>query len=135
MQTIASRDVEQITEIVTRDPEIRLAIVFGSAARQSQRSESDVDVAILSRETMDVESRMELIAAIAGATGRSVDLVDLHEVGEPLLGEILTRGVRILVRDELAYADLIRRHLLDAADFRPLRDRILEERRTRWTDE
>lgn len=64
-----------------------------------------------------------------GAAGRS------PAGREPLLGEIPTHGVRILVRGGLAYAGLIRRHLLDAAGFRRLRNRILENRRTRWTNE
>jgi uncharacterized membrane protein len=48
------------------------------------------------------------------------------------LGEILRHGVRI-VGSKSKYADLIRKHLFDNADFMPYRSRILLERRRAWT--
>ena len=50
-----------------------------------------------------------------------------RQAGEPLLGEVL-KGRRLLGSDT-SYARLITRHLLDAADFLPYRERILSERR------
>jgi hypothetical protein len=47
------------------------------------------------------------------------------------LGQILRHGTRLL-GSETAYADLIRRHLFDQADFLPYRRRILAERRRGW---
>jgi hypothetical protein len=74
---------------------------------------------------------MALISELARRTGRPVDLVDLHAVGEPLLGQILRHGKRILGGDT-HYANLIRRHLFDQADYLPYRNRILAERRRAW---
>jgi hypothetical protein len=67
----------------------------------------------------------------AGRAGRPIDLVDIHAIGEPLLGQILKHGKRILGSDT-HYANLIRRHLFDVADFLPYRNRILAERRQAW---
>jgi hypothetical protein len=47
------------------------------------------------------------------------------------LGQILRGGRRILGSDS-DYAALIRRHVLDQADFAPYRARILAERRDAW---
>jgi hypothetical protein len=58
-------------------------------------------------------------------------LVDLFTVGEPLLGQIIAGGRRILGDDE-RYALLLSRHLFDQADFMPYRKRILQERRQAW---
>jgi hypothetical protein len=68
---------------------------------------------------------------MAEQLGRPIDLVDLHTAGEPLLGEVL-KGRRLLGSDT-SYARLITRHLLDAADFLPYRERILSERGKQWT--
>ena len=73
-----------------------------------------------------------MIEALARETGRPIDLIDLAIAGEPLLGEVLSKGVRVLSRDDSAYAELLRKHLFDATDFLPYRNRILEERRSRW---
>ena len=68
---------------------------------------------------------------LAERTGRSVDLVDLHTVGEPLLGQILRHGKRLL-GGGTCYATLIRRNLFDQADYLPYRSRNLAERRRAW---
>ena len=111
--------------------ELTLAILFGSAAEGRQRPDSDVDLAVQGAAALDVDARMRLIAELATATGRAIDLVDLHTVGAPLLAQILRHGKRLLGSDE-AYARLVSRHLVDEADFLPLHRRILAERRRSW---
>jgi predicted nucleotidyltransferase len=110
---------------------ICLAIVFGSAASGRLRRDSDLDIAVEADATLTATERMDLISRIAAKSGRPVDLVDLRTVGEPLLGQILKGGVRIL-GDNTRYAALIRKHLFDEADFMPYRRRILRERRRAW---
>jgi hypothetical protein len=75
--------------------------------------------------------KIALIENLAQATGLPIDLIDLKLAGEPLLGQILKHGVRLLGSDE-DYAALLTRHLFDAADFLPYRRRILAERRQAW---
>jgi uncharacterized protein len=96
-----------------------------------EHAHSDLDVAVSADQPLTVERKMDLIAGLAGITGRSVDLVDLRTVGEPLLGQILAGGRRILGSDQ-SYARLVTRHLFDQADFLPYRDRMLAERRGKW---
>lgn len=110
---------------------IELAIVFGSYATGREQAESDVDIAVDAGHPLTVEQKMALIGSIARQTGRPVDLVDLRTVGEPLLGEILREGRRLLGSDEM-YAELVCRHLHDAADFLPYVERMLAERRAAW---
>ena len=62
------------------------------------------------------------------ASGRPIDL---NTVGEPLLGQIVKHGLRILGTDE-RYAELIRHYLFEVADFMPYYRRILEERGMAW---
>lgn len=111
--------------------EVQLVILFGSVAAGRAHVGSDIDVAVDIGHRLSSNEKMALISAIAEATGRSVDLVDLRAVGEPLLGQILAGGKRISGSDE-RYARLISRHLFDEADFLPYRNRILAERRRRW---
>ena len=117
--------------MLAKHPHVRLAVLFGSLARGEERPESDMDLAVGADRPLTVDEKMALIADLAVEFGRPVDLVDFAVVGEPLLGQILTGGQRVM-GDDVRYARLITRHLFDQADFLPYRDRILRERREAW---
>jgi predicted nucleotidyltransferase len=120
-----------ILSAIDTQPGIRLAILFGSLAAGRERVNSDLDLAIDAGRRLTTGERLALTAELAKRTGRPVDLVDLYAVGEPLLGQILRYGKRLL-SGGTCYADLIRRHLFDQADYLPYRSRILAERRRAW---
>ncbi len=124
-------DISRVRQVLNGHPEVMLAILFGSLATGRANSNSDVDIAIAAERPLTVQDRLRLIEDLAVATGRPVDLVDLAVVGEPLLGEILHEGKRLLGSDE-RYARLLTKHLVEAADFLPYRRRILAERRKAW---
>jgi predicted nucleotidyltransferase len=125
-------DLQNLLKSTLRDHGgVRLAILFGSRTTGAARADSDVDVAAQMAAPLSAEERIALIEALAAATGLPVDLVDLKQVGEPLLGQILKNGIR-LIGSDADYAALLTRHLFDAADFLPYRNRILAERRRAW---
>ena len=112
-------------------PGLRLAILFGSQHTGPVRYDSDIDLALLADSPLSSEVRRELMQQLGAACGRPVDIIDLRTVGEPLLGEVC-KGRRLL-GDPTTFAQLLSRHLIDAADFVPLQRRILAERREAWT--
>lgn len=122
---------QAIAEALKVVPEIRFAILFGSFGAGTPRAESDLDLAVDMGRPLATIEKMKLIEELATTFGRPIDLVDLHTAGEPVLGEILKNGIRILGTAD-QYASLIRRHVFDNADFAPYRDRILRERRRAW---
>jgi predicted nucleotidyltransferase len=120
-----------IKDVLARFPTLVLALVFGSVARGQPRFESDLDIAVAAKQALTSAEKMDLIAALAERTGRPIDLIDLNVAAEPLLGQIVRHGRRLLGSDG-AYAQLIIRHLYEQADFMPYRNRILTERRAAW---
>jgi len=120
-----------IQTILAQHPEIRLAILFGSLATGQGHRDSDVDLAIDAGRPLEINAKMSLMEELAECTGRPIDLIDLQIIGEPLLGQILKHGKRLLGADGL-YAELIKRHVFDEADFMPYYRRILKERRSAW---
>lgn len=122
----------QVQHVLTAHPEIELAYVFGSVAAGRARPESDVDVAVQATKPLDAGQRMQLIEELALATGRPVDLIDLHAVGEPLLGQILKHGQRI-IGSQSAHVTMMSRHVYAMEDFVPYVTRMLAERRRAWT--
>lgn len=121
----------RIQQVLDQHSDIRMAILFGSLAGARATPQSDLDLALLMGVPLSAETKMALIGELSQAIGRPVDLVDLRTAGEPLLGQILKHGVRLLGSDN-DYAELIKRHLFSEADFMPYRRRILAERRLAW---
>jgi predicted nucleotidyltransferase len=119
-----------LADILSREPGLRLAMLFGSFAQGTAAPDSDVDVAVLFDRPLDAEQKMRLIEKLADRTERAVGLVDLHRAGEPLLGQVL-KGRRLIGADS-DYTALTLRHLYDQEDFLPYIDRMLAERRRAW---
>lgn len=120
-----------IRQVLMQRGDIRLAILFGSLAMGGATAKRDLDLAVLMQTPLSAEIKMALIGDLSLATERPVDLIDLRTAGEPVLGQILKHGVRILGSDS-DYAELIKRHLFEEANFMPYRRRILTERRQAW---
>lgn len=134
-QTMDARSIQSIdrliVEVLGHFPRICLAVLFGSLALGRQRQDSDLDIAVSASRALTANEKVALIGALAERTGRPVDLIDLNAAAEPLLGQIVRHGRRILGGDTL-YGNLIRRHLFEQADFMPYRSRLLAERRQAW---
>lgn len=111
--------------------EPRLVLLFGSVARGTARPDSDLDLAIDLGRPLTVDDRLALVDALAAASGRPVDLIDLRRAGVPLTGEILKHGVR-LAGDLATYSALIARHLTDVEDFMPAYNRLMAQRLGAW---
>ncbi len=124
-------ELAALKEVLARRQGLQLALIFGSVAKGTESADSDIDVAVLADAPLNAEQHISLVGDLADVTGRVVDLIDLRTVGEPLLGEILAHGRRLLGSDK-AYGELLSRHLLDAADFLPYADRMVAERRRAW---
>jgi uncharacterized protein len=122
---------DQLRAVLAGFPQLELALLFGSLAQDRHRTGSDIDIAVAAHRALTATEKIALVEALAERTGRPVDLVDLKVVAEPLLGQILRHGRRLLGSDR-AYGQLISRHLFDQADFMPYRARVLAERRAAW---
>jgi len=125
-----SKLAQQLAEFLSSYPQLELAILFGSQAAGATSPDSDIDLAVRAPQPISADLKMELIEQIGKRFGRPVDIVDLHLAAEPVLGEVL-KGQRLLGSDE-SYARLLTRHLFNLADFVPLQQRILAERRHAW---
>ena len=131
MFTGENKLLTDLRELLSRQNDIRLSIVHGSVADGRETAESDLDIAVLADRPLTPERKIALIDALADISGRPIDLIDLCTAGEPLLGRILQQGTR-LTGSNSTWATLVSKHLFDAADFLPYRNRMLRERREAW---
>ncbi len=120
-----------VTAVLDRFPNISFAIIFKSVAYGRPRIDSDLDIAVAATRKLEVSEKIALTQALAEATGRPIDLLDLATVTELLLGQILQYGRRLLGTDT-QFSNLIYRRLVDEADFRPTQRKVLTERFAIW---
>lgn len=100
--------------------DVRLAILFGSTARGTDRPDSDVDVAVLGREI----DPLALATDLTRAVHREVQVVDLDAVGFPMLQAIVRDGV-VVAEHEKGCAARWRSHaLVDLENDRPWFERM-----------
>jgi predicted nucleotidyltransferase len=87
-------DLEGLRRALKGLPQVRLAYVFGSFARNEERQDSDLDIAVL-MDPASAEPLTEVIDVLESCTQRTVHLVDLEQAPPLLLrGELEpTRGV------------------------------------------
>jgi predicted nucleotidyltransferase len=78
-----------MTDVLAGFPEVRLALLFGSEARGTARTDSDVDVAVDAPST----SLGQLAAALSTRLGTEVDVVRLDTASIPLLEALIADGI------------------------------------------
>jgi predicted nucleotidyltransferase len=121
-----------ILHVLEQFPEVKLAYLFGSAAREQLTCSSDIDVAVAAETKLPLETRLAMALELSKALHREVDLIDLQDVAGEILQQSLCQGIKLLQKDAGLSARLIQRLWFDQADMMPYRRRILAERRGRF---
>jgi predicted nucleotidyltransferase len=111
---------EALRQALASRTDVRLAILFGSTARGTDRPDSDVDVAVLAR-GVDV---LALASDLTRVLQREVQIVDLDEVGFPMLQAIVRDGVVVAEHERGSGARWRSRALVDLENDRPWFERM-----------
>jgi predicted nucleotidyltransferase len=101
--------LSRLLESLRKQPNVRLAVIFGSVARGSERADSDLDILVRLRRG-DHGARAELVDALLQAGGRAGQLVSIDQAEDaPLLLADVLRDGRVLVDRDDDWARLKRR--------------------------
>ena len=125
--------VEKLTRALQRVPGVCLAVLFGSAARGTTHSRSDIDLGVLLEPGIDVSPAMHV--ALEREAGRQVGLTRLDEAPPLLRFEIARDGVVLIARDQDAWPEFRAHAMIDWWDWAPtarmmhrtMRERLREE--------
>ena len=109
--------------VVTAYPSIRLAVVFGSVARERSRRDSDVDIGVLLDENgPDIAQALEV--DLSRALRRTVDLIVLNTAPPLLRFEVAREGEVLFARDPYDWTDFKARAMVDWWDWAPTARRL-----------
>lgn len=95
-------DSQLIQQIRQSLPELIALYRFGSQAKGTARSDSDVDLAILARDPIPSIRLFELAQELATLLHREVDLVDLRTASTVMRMQVLSTGTCLYSPDEPA---------------------------------
>ena len=100
-----SQLIESLIETLSKFPEIDGAWIFGSAKDGIVRPGGDVDIGVLMKKGSDCigDIHLELQRAL---NSDEIDLVDLGNCEDPILGFEVLSGNRLLVRDVERVAEI-----------------------------
>lgn len=119
--------VQTIRQTLT-DPDIRLAILFGSQASGRTHAGSDADVAVALDGEMSPVRRGELSARLSEALGCEVDVADVRTAQGEFLAQMVLGGEVAVKRDASFLAELAIRALAYREDVRPMVLRALKDK-------
>lgn len=110
------------------------AIVFGSAAADRLRPESDFDLALLfaPAHVPDDEAMLSMRTDLEEIVARNVDFIVLNRASTILAFQIIKTGVVIFCRDRRSLEQFIVRLITEYADFkiirRPIEEAVIKRR-------
>lgn len=120
--------LDRLQAHLQQQPEIDAAYLFGSRATGRAGEDSDVDVALLLAEDVDLEEdpmyRLRQLAALETLSGQRVDVVILNQAPLVLINQVLTTGELIFERNHHRRVRFEVRSLLAYFDFKPMLDRL-----------
>jgi predicted nucleotidyltransferase len=122
--------LSRLREVFASRADVRLAVLFGSAATGKRHSGSDVDVAVLPVE-MSLADDLELNRLLTLAAGTEVHLVRLDDDSTLLRWRIANEGVPIVERSAGEFARFQARAAAEYIDFAPALQRAGETFRRR----
>jgi len=123
--------VAKLSAFFSQAPEIRLALLYGSYAKDAATARSDVDIAVAGAGPIDRNRLFELSGELGIFLGREIDLVDLSRIDGLILHRIVTQGIRVKT-DPSLYVRFASKAYGYIADFKPLQDRMRASRLRRF---
>ena len=104
--------------------ELAAVLVFGSAAHDRRRPDSDIDLAILPVKVLDPLSAIRLAGDLEPILKTTVDLIDLTRVSPILVNQILRQGRVVAILDSRAYHSFVIKHVTAYEDLKRARKPI-----------
>lgn len=107
INTIYSKAIKQLEAYFSQKPEIKIAYLFGSVARQDPHPQSDVDIALFLDEhyfynQLDYRYKATIITDLIELLHTDkVDLVLLNQVSLPIKFYVIYEGILLHSSDEI----------------------------------
>lgn len=124
--------LEKLKEQILQTVDCEAIVLFGSYARGTQNSESDIDIAFKSSQQIDKQKIFFLKQELEDITNKDVDLINLDDIGDIFRYEILINGKTIYCKDEFKFElyklEMYREFLDLNESIQPIIERVKKEK-------
>ena len=93
-------------------PDICLAILFGSAAKNRLAPRSDIDIAVAANRPLSFKQRENLFIDLSERVSHEIDLIDLQAVSGLILSQALCHGIIIKKTSTPLLAALLKKNVV-----------------------
>ena len=119
--------LDLIVAALCSGPPVRLAILFGSTARGTQRIDSDIDIGIVPEDPeLSLNEELTLQTELSRVSGRQVDLVRLDRASTLLRWQVVRYGRALVEAEPFAAARFTADAVAEYLDFAPAFERAAE---------
>lgn len=94
---------EEIKKKLMEKLQCEAIVLFGSFARGTQNSESDIDIAFKTKKEINKREIFYLKQELEDIAKRDIDLINLDEIGDGFRYEILINGITLYCEDEFKF--------------------------------
>ena len=95
---------EKIKELLLEKTECEAIVLFGSYARGTQNSESEIDIAIKTKNKIDKKTLYKISIELSDKLEKDIDLINLDdEISDAFRYEILITGKTLYCEDEFKF--------------------------------
>jgi len=115
--------IEAATKLLSAEPRVRVAYLFGSAARPDALRPRDLDLAVSARPPLDLQELLQLQGRLQEALAVAVDLVSLDDAPIVLAHEVVESGRCLYARSPDDETELVTRTRMRWWDWLPVRER------------
>jgi predicted nucleotidyltransferase len=122
---------KKITEYFAHLQKIDTVLLFGSFAKNTFTSKSDVDIAIHSKNPITIENLVSMQTDLSDICRREIDLVDLSKAEGIFLHQIVTTGIKIKI-DSNVFHHYLMKALYFYEDFLPILRSVQKEKIRRF---
>ena len=127
-----NQTIQRLKDYFNQNQEISSVVLFGSFAKGTQNSQSDIDLAILTEHDLTADLKIKIVSDLAVIFHKTIDIIDLRTSHVPLLQEILTQGIWLKLKSNSVKEKLIQKMIFEVEDLQPLRENIQNEKIKRF---
>ena len=127
--------IKKLQKFLESENSLQLAILFGSAARNVLRPDSDIDLALQYENELSIEEKQLLCQRLETLLQRPIDLLELQQLSGTILKEVLCNGKILLKRSSKLLFAHMQKMLYHQADMMPYIRRTYLERQQRFQQE
>ncbi|RME91424.1 MAG: nucleotidyltransferase domain-containing protein [Candidatus Hydrogenedentota bacterium] len=121
--------IKKLERFFEGQPEIKIAILYGSYAKGNPHAKSDVDIGVASRKTLSTEEKLNLIGELEQVIGKNIDLVDILGPSRFVVWQMLRYGVVVKKSDEKLWQRIYLRTVHWLMDVYPIIQKVQDLRK------